>query len=80
MVISKRMSLKALSALQNHEGGGRGGNKNNCTNVSLRLCIIIHQYIDAHTLSPSLPLPLIHTDTHTTHYTNTYTADQADVN
>ena len=42
---------------------GRGtGNKNNYTNVSLRLCINIHQYLDTqshllHTLSPT-PTPI----------------------
>ena len=39
MVIFKRLSLKALSALQNHDGEGELGNKNNYTNVSLGLCI-----------------------------------------
>ena len=64
------------------EGGW--GNKNNYTNVFLRLCINIHPYIDAqshllHTLffplSLSLPLslPLIHTHTHTHIHTHTTT-------
>ena len=36
MFIFKRLSLKVLSALQDHEwGAGRRGNKNNYTNVSL---------------------------------------------
>ena len=54
------------------EEGGRG-NKNNCINVSLRLRIIIHQYIDAqshllHTLSLPLSLSPPHPPhTHTTH-------------
>ena len=81
MAIFKRLSLKALSALQDHEGGKGAGLQNNYTNVSLRLYIIIHRYINAqshplHTLShslllslsPSLSLPLKpHTHTHTTH-------------
>ena len=55
-VIFKRLSLKALSALQDQEERGGRDNKNNYTNVSLRLYIIIHQYINAqshplHTLS-----------------------------
>ena len=84
MFIFKRLSLKVLSALQDHEwGAGRRGNKNNYTNVSLRLFINIQQYIDAQshllrTLSPSLSLPLpfslslslSYTHIHTTH-TNT---------
>ena len=43
MVIFKRLSLKLVSALQYHDGRG---NKYNYTNVPLRLCIMIHQYID----------------------------------
>ena len=95
MVIFKCLSLKAVSAIQGHEGGG--GNKNNYTNVSLRLCIIIHRYIDAqshllhthtHTLSLSLslslplslPLPLNpHTRTHHTAHTHLHRANQADM-
>ena len=72
MVIFKRLSLKALSALYDHERGGGKGQQNNYTNVSLRLCIIIHQYIDAQShLLHTLSLPLIHTHTPHTH-TNTY--------
>ena len=57
MVIVKRLSLKALSTLQDHEGGGGWGN--NYTNVSLRLYIIMHQYIDAQShLLYTLSLPL----------------------
>ena len=57
------------------EEGGRG-NKNDYTNVSLRLFIIIHQYIDAVTsvapyLSPSLSLSLSSTYTHTYHTSHT---------
>ena len=71
MVIFKRLALKALSALQDHEGGG--GTENNYANVSFRLDVIIHQYINAqshllHTLYLPLPLnPHTHTHTHTTH-------------
>ena len=46
MVIFKCFSVKALNALQEHDGGGGRGNENNYTNVSLRLCISIHQYIN----------------------------------
>ena len=78
MVIFKYLSLKALSALQDHEGGGMMVLQNNYTNVSLRLYIIIHQYITAvasvaHTLSPSQ-----FTHTHTPH-THLHRADQADM-
>ena len=88
MVIFKRLSLKALSALQDHGGGGGTGLQNDYTNVSLRLYIIIHQYINAqshplHTLSPpslSLPLnPHTHTHTHTTPHTHLHRANQADM-
>ena len=74
MVIFKYLSLKALSHLQKHEGVGGQGNKNNYTNDSLKLCINIHQYINAQsihctyslTLSFSpLPLSLSSTHTHT---------------
>ena len=81
-VIFKRLSLKALSALQDQEERGGRDNKNNYTNVSLRLYIIIHQYINAQShLSHSQPLPLnsnthIHTHTHTTHLRR---ANQADM-
>ena len=62
MVILKRLSLKALSALQNHDGGGGRGKKNKYTNVSLRLCIYIststHSHIYCmHSLYLSLSLP-----------------------
>ena len=59
------------------------GNKNDYTNVSLRICIIIHQYIDAqlhllHILSLFPPLSLslpsyTHTHTHTHIHTHTHT-------
>ena len=61
------------------KGEGERGNKKKYKNVSLRLCIIIHEYIDAqsrllHTLSLTLSLPLIHTHTHThTHTTPHHT-------
>ena len=60
------------------KGEEEGGNKNNYTNVSLRLCINIHQYIDAqshllHTLPLSLSLPLSHSLSHTHTHTHTQT-------
>ena len=72
MVNFKRLSLKAVIALHDHEGWvgreGGGGNKNNYTDVSLWLCVIIPQYIDTHPhLLHSLSLPLIHTHTQTLH-------------
>ena len=80
-VIFKRLSLKALSALQDQEERGGRDNKNNYTNVSLRLYIIIHQYIDeqshlSHTLS--LPLSLsLSIYTHTPHTTHTLTQSRS---
>ena len=77
MVIFKCLSLKAVSILQDHEGGRGRGNKNDYLNASLRLSIIIHQYIDSqshlfHTFS--LPLSLSLSSTHITHtHTHTYT-------
>ena len=83
MVIFKRLSLRTLSALQDHEEGGGRGNRNNYTNVSLRPCTIIYQYIDAqshllhtHSLSLSLP-PLSLSHTHTTPHL--HRANQADM-
>ena len=79
-VIFKRLSLKALSALQDQEERGGRDNKNNYTNVSLRLYIIIHQYIDAQShllhkvsLSPSHPHTHTHTHTQIPHHTHTHT-------
>ena len=74
MVNFKCLSLKALSALQDHEGGGGQGNKNNYKNVSLRLYINIQQYINTqshllHTLSPFLAPSHTHIYTHTRSYT-----------
>ena len=43
--IFKRLSLKDLSALQDHEGGAGTGKKNNYTRVSLRLCTSTHSHI-----------------------------------
>ena len=82
MVILKRLSLKALSALQDHEGEGGTGEQNNYTNISLRLYKIIRQYIDArphllHTLSLPLPLSLSLSSTHIIHCL-LYTSDAAD--
>ena len=83
-IFFKHQSLEALGALQDHEGEGGQGNKNNYTNVSLRLCITIHQYIDAqshllHTLSLPFSLSLsIHTYTRTPH-THLHRANQADM-
>ena len=79
MVIYTCLFVKALSAIEKHEGGE--GNENNYTNVSLRLYIIIHQYIDAqsqllHTLSPflspSLSLSPSYPNTHTHTHTHTH--------
>ena len=70
MVLFKCLSLKALNTLQKHEVGGGMANQSNHINVSLGLCINIHQYINAqshllHTLSLPLSLSLsIHTLTH----------------
>ena len=67
-IFFKHQSLEALGALQDHKGEGGQGNKNNYTNVSLRLCITIHQYIDAqsHLLhKPSLSLSHPPPNTHT---------------
>ena len=85
MVILKCLSSKALGALQDHEGEGGTGYQNNYTNVSLRLYIIIHQYINAqshplHTLSLSLSLsPSQSTYTHIHHTPHTHRANQAEV-
>ena len=67
MVIFNCLFLKALSSLQYHEGGGY---QNNYTNVSLRLYIIIHRYIDAQShllLTLSLLSSLSLSSTHTPH-------------
>ena len=59
---------------------GERGNKNNCTDVSLRFCIIIHQCSDTqshllhtHSLSPSHPHTHTHTHTQIPHHTHTHT-------
>ena len=76
MVIFKRLCSKALGALQDHGEEGDGGNKNNYTNVSLRLCIITHINTVSHllrslSLSLSLSLSPPSTHTYTTHHTLT---------
>ena len=83
MVIFKRLSLKALSALQDHEGGGGTGQQNNDTNVSLRLYVLLHQYINAkshplhtHALPPPSPFQSIHTHTH---HAYLHIANQTDI-
>ena len=48
--------------------------KNNYRNISLRLCIIIHQYISVQShLLHTHSLPLIHTHTHTHTHTHAHT-------
>ena len=79
-VVFKRLALKALYKIMKEEGGR--GNKNNYKHVSVGLCTIKHQYIDAqshllhtHTLSlsPSLSLSSTHTHTHAHAHTHTHT-------
>ena len=57
---------------------GEQSNKNDYTNVSLTLCIIIHQYIDTqshllHTLSSPPSLSSTHTHTHAHTHTTPHT-------
>ena len=63
------------------KGEGVRGNNNNYTNVSLRLCINVYQYIDAqshllHTLSLPLFLPPSPSPSHTPTHTPTHTHTQ----
>ena len=69
MVIFKCLSLKALSALQDLEGGGGWGNKNIYTN-NIFPSALSHLL---HTFSPSLSLSLSSTHTHTTQHTHIFT-------
>ena len=65
MVIFKGLSLKALIVLQDHEGGGRGKKITQMfisDSAYLYINTSTHSHICCtHSLSPSLPLPLIHT-------------------
>ena len=76
MVIFRRLSLKALSALQDHEDGGGRGNKiitQMLLSDSTKLYIntSTHSHICCtHSLFLSLPLDP-HTHTHTHHTTHT---------
>ena len=75
MAIFIHLAFKAEGPLQDEEEGD-GDNKNNYTNVSLRLYLIIHQgTITSVAHTPPHP---IHTLTHTTH-TYLHRANQADM-